>query len=216
MSIRFWIWTTGGLIAAREHIDAWTLIEFNFQTQVPEEVNWYLKGTCRLPAHQRRAQLRLFRCRTSELATFTSPFYAPPTPRPIPWYDQLKKLKYEVEVSIDPQRERFLCMLNVMENRRDDRVIFWSDISPDDAWAAPLGVERASPFEKRFIDLQWLFNHIKTWQDVAALPLGNGVPRSDTFVVSFHKFLFGNRVAFHRRVARGGSRKHRQDARHVG
>ncbi|MEY9419926.1 hypothetical protein ABIF69_006368 [Bradyrhizobium japonicum] len=27
-------------IAAREHIDAWALIEFNFQTHVPEEVNW--------------------------------------------------------------------------------------------------------------------------------------------------------------------------------
>ena len=30
-------------IAAREHIDAWAFIEFNFQTHVPEEVNWYLR-----------------------------------------------------------------------------------------------------------------------------------------------------------------------------
>jgi hypothetical protein len=30
-------------IAAREHIDVWALIEFNFQTRVPEEVNWYLR-----------------------------------------------------------------------------------------------------------------------------------------------------------------------------
>jgi Family of unknown function (DUF5995) len=30
-------------IASREHMDAGALIQFNFQTQVPEEVNWYLK-----------------------------------------------------------------------------------------------------------------------------------------------------------------------------
>jgi hypothetical protein len=30
-------------IAAREHIDAWDLIIFNFDTHVPEEVNWYLR-----------------------------------------------------------------------------------------------------------------------------------------------------------------------------
>src|SRR6266849_976083 len=30
-------------IAAREHIDPWALIIFNFDTTVPEEVNWYLR-----------------------------------------------------------------------------------------------------------------------------------------------------------------------------
>lgn len=31
------------LIAARNNMDAWDLIRFNFKTSIPEEVNWYLK-----------------------------------------------------------------------------------------------------------------------------------------------------------------------------
>jgi hypothetical protein len=79
-------------------------------------------------------------------------------------------------------------MLKAMENRKDDRVIFWSDIAPDDQWVAPLGVERR--FGKGLIGAQWLFEKIKSVRDVDTLPYGNGMPRSDTFVVSFHKFLF--------------------------
>jgi hypothetical protein len=180
-------------IAAREHMDVWALIQFNFQTHVPEEVNWYLKELvgCR---HSKDGRNYAFLGADPKRRKIYLPVAPPPPPPvPIPWPEKLKKLKYEVEMSNDPQKERFLCMLKAMENRKDDRVIFWSDIAPEDVWVAPLGVERR--FGKALIDSQWLFEHIKTVKDVDTLPYGNGMPRSDTFVVSFHKFLFESGLA---------------------
>jgi hypothetical protein len=172
----------------------WALIEFNFQTHDPDEVNWYLQELvgCRhskdggrnyafLGADPKRGKIYL------------PP--VPPPPVPIPWPDQLKKLRYEVEHSNDPQKERFLCMLNAMENKRDDRFIFWGDIAPGDEWVAPLGVERKNPLAKGFIDSQWLYEKIKTVQDVDNLPYGDGVPRGDTFVTQLHKYLFESPLA---------------------
>jgi hypothetical protein len=129
-------------IAAREHIDAWALIEFNFQTHVPEEVNWYLQELvgCR-HSKDRGRNYAFLGADPKRGKIYLPPVPPPPRPTPIPWPDQLKKLQYEVEHSNDPQKDRFLCMLKAMENRHDDRVIFWSDIAPGDEWVAPLGVE---------------------------------------------------------------------------
>jgi hypothetical protein len=175
-------------IAAREHMDVWDLIKFNFQTHVPEEVNWYLRELvgCR---HSKDGRNYAFFGADPKKRKIYLPI-APPPPEPIhiPWPDKLKKLQYEVETSSDPQKARFLCMLKTMENRKDDRVIFWSDIAPDDNWVAPFFVERK--FGKSLIDGKWLFEHIKSVKDVDMLPYGNGLPRSDTFVTAFHKFLF--------------------------
>lgn len=115
----------------------------------------------------------------------------PPQPGPVPWYEKLKKLKYEIEhvmMPFDPLKSRFLCMLEAMERRQDDRVIFWDDIAPGSATVAPLGVTR-NP-SRSLADEQWLFDNFKTWQDVAAMyPYGNGTdPRR--FVLSLHKVLF--------------------------
>jgi hypothetical protein len=175
-------------IAAREHLDPWSLIQFNFQTHVPEEVNWYLEQLvgCR---HTKDGRNYAFMGADPTMRKIYLPIVSPPPPpAPVPWPDKLKKLKYEVETSNDPQKERFLCMLSAMENRKDDRVIFWSDIAPDPQWVVPLGVE--TRFGKGLIDPQWFFEHIKSVRDVDMLPYGSGMPRSDTFVVSFHKFLF--------------------------
>jgi hypothetical protein len=52
-------------------------------------------------------------------------------------------------------------MLEAMENRRDDRVIFWGDIAPgNDACAAQrhLRIRRV-----RLADAQWLFDNFTTW-----------------------------------------------------
>ena len=176
-------------VAARERMDVWALIQFNFQTRVPEEVNWYLRELVGC-WHSRDGRNYTFFQADPKKRKIYLPIAPPPPPppAPIPWPEKLKKLKYEVEMSNDPQKERFLCMLKAMENRKDDRVIFWSDIAPDDKWVVPLGVEKR--FGTGLIDSQWLFEHIKTVKDVDTLPYGNGMPRSDTFVVSFHKFLF--------------------------
>ena len=174
-------------IAAREHIDVWELIRFNFATKVPEEVNWYLRELvgCR---HSKDGRNYAFSGADPAKRKIYLPIVAPP---PLPpadtWIDKLKKLKHEVEHSNDPQKMRFLCMLDAMENRRDDRVIFWTDIAPDDKVVSPLGVTKKQYISS--VDSQWLYDNIKTWQDVARLPLGDGT-NSQRFVLSLHKFLF--------------------------
>ncbi len=114
---------------------------------------------------------------------------AAPAPGVERWYEELKKLKYEVEHSNDRLKTRFLCMLDAMENRRDDRVILWRMIAPDDKVHSPLGVTK-KPWGKGGVDSQWLYDHIKTLQDVAAQPLGDGWMNQERFVLSFHKYLF--------------------------
>jgi hypothetical protein len=39
------------IIAAREKMDAWEIIKFNFHTHVPEYVNWYLRELVGCPLH---------------------------------------------------------------------------------------------------------------------------------------------------------------------
>jgi hypothetical protein len=174
-------------IAAREHIDPWALIIFNFDTHVPEEVNWYLRELVGCRHTKDGRNYAFFGADPSKRKIYLPLAPVPPKPVPIPWYDKLKKLKYEIEHSNDPEKSRFLCMFEAMENRRDDRVIFWGDIAPGNDTPSPLGVTK-NP-SRSLADAQWLFDNFKTWQDVAALPLGDGTnPRR--FVLSLHKFLF--------------------------
>ncbi|MDE3175800.1 MAG: hypothetical protein KGM15_06780 [Pseudomonadota bacterium] len=178
---------TWGKIADRERLDVWGLIHFNFQTYVPEEVNWYLRELvgCKLSTDQGRNYA--FRGADKAKATV----YIPPIPNVlpqtvVPWWEKHAKLKYEVEHSNDPSRERYLCILSVMEARHDDRVIFWDLIAPGPDTPVPIGVRKGL---RSLADAQWLFDNFKTWQDVAALPLGDGTnPRQ--FVLSLHKVLF--------------------------
>ena len=154
------------------------------------EVNWYLRELVGCRHSRDGGRNYAFIGADPKLRKIYLPAVPPPPPpKPIPWPDKLKKLQYEVEHSNDPQKERFLCMLKAMENRRDDRVIFWSSIAPGPEWLAPLGVEGRG-IGKALIDSQWLYKNIKTVRDVDTLPYGNGLPRSDTFVISFHKYLF--------------------------
>jgi hypothetical protein len=112
-------------VAARLGMEPWALVMFNFDTHVPEEVNWYLRelvGCWRITEH------RNYTFQDSNRTIYRPPIPAPPKPVPITWLDKLKKLKYEIEhvmMPIDPLKSRFLCMLEKMENKRDDRVIFW-------------------------------------------------------------------------------------------
>jgi hypothetical protein len=175
-------------IAAREHIDPWDLIKFNFATHVPEEVNYYLHELvgCR---HTKDGRNYTFAgADPSKRKIYLPPApVVPPKPVPVTWYEKLKKLKFEVEHSNDPLKARFLCMLNAMENRRDDRVIFWGDIAPGNATPVPLTVTKNS--SRSLAETKWLSDTFKTWEDVAALPLGDGTS-ARRFVLSLHKFLF--------------------------
>jgi hypothetical protein len=175
-------------IGVREHMDPWAIIMFNFDTHVPEEVNWYLRELVGCKHSKDGGRNFAFLGATKKkiyLPLLPAP-PPPPKPVPIPWDEKLKKLKYEVEHSNDPQKARYLCMLEAMEKRKDDRVIFWGDVAPGDDTPAPFGVIKS---KRSLAEAQWLFENFKTWEDVANLPLGDGTnPRQ--FVLSFHKYLF--------------------------
>ena len=172
-------------IAAREKLDPWALIDFNFHTHVPEEVNWYLRELvgCR---HSKDGRNFAFTGADPRKRKIYLPVLPPPPPPPIPWQDHLKKLRYEVEHSFDPQRQRFLCILDALENNRDDRVIMWPDVAPDDTGVVPMGVEKVM---RSIHDPDWLFNRVRSVQDINNMPAGNGMP-ADTIVTSFRKYLF--------------------------
>jgi hypothetical protein len=105
------------------------------------------------------------------------------------WTEKLVTLKMAVQASDDPLKDRYLCVLEAMENKRDDRVILWDSVAPDDQTPVPMGVRRRS-HGGMAVDPQWLYDNIKTWQDVANQPLGDGMS-SQLFVYSLHRFLFG-------------------------
>lgn len=171
-------------IAAREKLDPWALIKFNFQTHIPEEVNWYLRELVGCH-HSKDGRNFAFIGADPRKRKIYLPVLPPPPPPPIPWHDQLKKLRYEVEHSFDPQKPRFLCILDALLNNRDDRVIMWPDVAPDDTGVVPMGVEKVV---RSIHDPDWLFNRVKSVQDIDRMPAGNGMP-DDSIVTSFRKYL---------------------------
>jgi hypothetical protein len=175
-------------IADRERLNVWGLIEFNFATHNPEEVNWYLHELVGCWYSKDGGRNYAFQGADRKKRMI----YLPPTPIVTPaailtWKDKLKRLKYEIEHTDDALRDRLLCILKALENGEDDRVIFWDDISPGPDTPTPLGVR--SGF-RSLRDAQWLFDNFKTRADVAnLLPLGDGSnPRR--FVVSLSAYLF--------------------------
>lgn len=175
-------------VAARLGMDPWALIMFNFDTHVPEEVNWYLRE---LVGCRHITENLNYTFQGSNRTIYRPPTPVPPKPAPITWQDQLKKLQYEIEHTMtpsDPLKSRFLCMCEKMQIK--DAAIFWNDIAPGYETPVPLGgaVVAINPY-RSLADAQWQFDNIKTWEDVQALPHGDGTdPRR--FVVSLRKVLF--------------------------
>jgi hypothetical protein len=178
-------------IANRERLDVWDLIKFNFATHVSEEVNWYLHELVGCWFSKDGGRNYAFRGADPNKRTIYLPAVPVVTPPPKPtWQEKLAKLKYEIDHTNDPLRDRLLCILDTLEQGGDDRVIFWNGISPGPDTPVPLGVKASF---RSLADAEWLFNTIKTRADVAnLLPLGDGTnPRR--FVVSLKKYLFDTR-----------------------
>jgi hypothetical protein len=174
-------------------IDVWDLIEFNFKTRVPEEVNWYLRV---LVGCKHSTDGRNYAFLGADISEGKGKIYIPQAP-PLPvthkktWVEKLAELKMQVEASNDPRKSRFLCIIDAMEHRRDDRVITWGSIAPLPYTGAPLGVKTRGTGAVMSVDPQWLKDNIRTWEDVAKQPLGNGNGlQPQLFVLSLHKFLF--------------------------
>jgi hypothetical protein len=187
-------------IAAREKIDAWELIKFNFHTHVPEEVNWYLRELVGCHHSKDGRNFAFMGADPSKRKIYLPalpPPPPPPVPIPIPPEDRLKKLRYEVEHSFDPQKPRFLCILDALINNGDDRTIFWSDVAPDDG-VMPPGVLKAM---KSIHDSHWLQDRVKSVQDIDRMPPGTGMP-DGSIVTSFRRYLLEgfNPTIFHLRA----------------
>src|SRR5260370_34481443 len=85
----------------------------------PEEVNWYLRELVGCSHSKDGGRNYAFLGADPSKRRIYIPL-APAAPAPVVerWYEELKKLKYEVEHSNDRLKTRFLCMLDAMENRR--------------------------------------------------------------------------------------------------
>jgi hypothetical protein len=76
-------------IAAREHIDPWVLILFNFDTTVPEEVNWYLRELVGCRHTKDGRNYTFFNADKSKGKIYLPPVPpSPPKPVQIPWYEK--------------------------------------------------------------------------------------------------------------------------------
>lgn len=162
-------------VADRFNVDVWDLIEFNFQTRVPEEVNWYLRELvgCRLPG--RRGKNYSFRGADPSKRKIYIPYgkksqKSPQSPKKA-LEEVLEALELEIEASNDPRRQRYLCMIDKLERGVDDRVIFWYDIAPDQQTPVPVGIVKRRTRLLQGVDPQWLFKTIKDWRDVDRQPV---------------------------------------------
>lgn len=171
-------------VSKKFNIDVWDLIDFNFKTRVPEEVNWYLRE---LVGCKKSTDGKNYAFAGADPSK--SKIYIPLQAPPKTWVDKLPVLKAQVQASNDPRKPRFLCILDAMENKRDDRVILWDSIAPDDQTPVPSGVKRRAGAGNMSVDPKWLKDNIKTWEDVAKQPLGDG-RSAQLFVLSLHKYLF--------------------------
>lgn len=177
-------------VAKKHNIDVWDLIDFNFKTRVPEEVNWYLRDLvgCKVPSPTGRN----FTFRNASKGKI----YVPLVPAPVPAqpppakkdFDQLlQDLWIEVVNSKDPRANRLTCMLSTLQHGADDRVIQWNHIAPGPP--VPLGMVRPRDFTmgRSVVDPVWLFENIKTVADIDKQPPGTlGFGK---IVTSLHKFI---------------------------
>lgn len=175
-------------------IDVWKLIWYNFQTNVPEEVNWYLRELVGCKQETPNGRNYVFRgADPRKRKIYIPPGYV--TRVDATTEEQVvEHLKREAESSNDPRRPRFLCFLSKLQNGADDRVIFWDDVAPDPKIPAPAGVKRRS-IGAPTVTTEWLFENIKSWEDVDRQPVRSMRVGFGKFVTSLRKALIDPDVA---------------------
>jgi hypothetical protein len=169
--------------------DEWQLIEYNFRTRVPEEVNWYLRELvgCWVGTPDGNNYRFLFALPTKRK------IYIPPgdARRDHTIYEEvIKDLRREIESSNDPHKKTYLCFLTKLENNGDDRVILWEDIAPGPHALAPPFVRRRLTEYTPGVTEDWLFKNIKSQADVESQPVRQGLVGHGKFVTSMRKALF--------------------------
>lgn len=121
---------------------------------------------------------------------------APPT-KPAPgeeaanekFKDVMRRFKVAVEAMNHPRKTFLLCIIDKIMRGGDDRVILWTHIAP----LNPLGFVRLKlrvrTIEMPAVDVQWLWNNIKTKNDVELQPTGAGFSGRFFFVTSMKKYV---------------------------
>lgn len=131
---------------AKEHsIDAKSLIYFNFQTNIPEEVNWYLRRYVGCTRSRDRGKNWAFSSDAKPGIIFipsTAKKVVPPTKSTVvPWEplppdakDRFSKaldvLEQKVNAGQDARNWRYQCWIKKLRAGADDRVIQWYKIYP--------------------------------------------------------------------------------------
>lgn len=179
-------------VAKRERMDVWDLIDFNFKTRVPEEVNWYLRELlgCRV-SFDNGKNYSFYNSTTRKIYAPISKGVIPPSLPTKKTVDQiLRDIWIENGNGRDPRQHRIACMLSTFDQGADDRVILWSHIAPDEKTPVPVHLvrRRDSLFGASAIDPKWLYENIKTASDVDRQPTGNGLGFT-RFVTSLRKFF---------------------------
>lgn len=179
-------------VAEKFNLDAWDLIDFNFATRDPMEVNWYLRELvgCRLTGP--RGKNYSFRGADSSKRRIYIPLgkpapgeTTPPPPTQDPLEKVLDRLEEQVSSTDDPRKSRYMCMLKKLDSGADDRVVFWGDVAPDHRTPTPLGQWRRNPAGKRGVDVEWFYENIKDWKDVDRQPVKkNWLPTTGTLFVT--------------------------------
>ena len=174
-------------VAKRFNVDVWDLIEFNFKTRVPEEVNYYLRELIGCMHSNDQKNYSFLGADPKRSYVYIPPAAVPPPPRKKTWQEVVTEIRMELEKTSNPRKPRLLCMLDKLEKGGDDRVIYWNHIAPNDQIVAPMWVERRG-MGITAVDQQWLWENINTWQNVDSQRPGNGL--------GFQKFVTSLRLEF--------------------
>jgi hypothetical protein len=183
-------------VAKSHNMDVWDLIDFNFKTRVPEEVNWYLRELvgCMVPSlDKNNYSFRGADRSKRKIYVPISLAFVPPPPSisPKTKLDKvIEDLWIESGNSQDDRQHRFECMLVTIQEGVDDRVILWNHIAPDHQTPAPAHLvrRRDRSISASATDPKWLNDNIKTKADVDNQPTGNGLGFG-RFVTSLRKAL---------------------------
>jgi hypothetical protein len=168
---------------AKDHsVDVKTLIYFNFHTNVPEEVNWYLRRNVGCKKSRDHGANWAFSSDALPGIIFIPPGTKPvPPPRSVvvPWEplpddakDRFNKaldaLEQKVKANRDGRNWRYLCWIGKRRGGADDRVIEWHKICPAKSGAigaayivGPCNLTDGTPVDQILLE-----NAIKSVSDV--------------------------------------------------
>jgi len=176
-------------VALWNNIDVWDLIQFNFQTQVPEEVNWYLRELVGCKVSTDGGRNYSFRGADPAKGTIYLPLVQQKIEPKDEFKDVMERFKKAVEEMNHPRKTFLLCIIEKLMAGGDDRVILWSHVLPKQILGFANLKVRTRALGDPAIDEQWLHTKIKSRVDVEIQPTQNGLTGRYGFVTSMHKYV---------------------------